>query len=110
MSGQNVISSSVDAEAHPRSSRPLGLYASGDELIPDRALAGVTTAMKKLASRVPAKSGVAFVHAKPPRQRIGAAQSFLVLSAFAVAMLAPAAWIVRHLPEYRRRSRRKPSG
>ncbi|KAL4001615.1 hypothetical protein ACER0C_006914 [Sarotherodon galilaeus] len=48
------------------------------------------------------------IYSKPPRNRIGAAQSFFVMSVFAAAMLAPAAWILRHLPEYRQRVQRSP--
>nr|XP_057938598.1 COX8 domain-containing protein [Doryrhamphus excisus] len=48
------------------------------------------------------------IYSKPPRNRIGAGQSFLVMSVFAVAMLAPSAWILYHLPEYRQRSRQTP--
>ncbi|KAM9778919.1 COX8 domain-containing protein [Syngnathus typhle] len=54
--------------------------------------------------KVLAKVSVARVFSKPPRQRIGAGQTFLVMSVFTVAMLAPAAWILHHLPEYRRKS------
>ncbi|XP_039981784.1 COX8 domain-containing protein [Xiphias gladius] len=45
------------------------------------------------------------IYSKPPRNKIGAAQSFFVMSVFAVAMLTPAAWILHHLPEYRQRSK-----
>ncbi|CAI5671301.1 unnamed protein product [Oreochromis niloticus] len=48
------------------------------------------------------------IYSKPPRNRIGAAQSFFVMSVFTAAMLAPAAWILRHLPEYRQRVQRSP--
>ncbi|XP_051265212.1 COX8 domain-containing protein [Dicentrarchus labrax] len=48
------------------------------------------------------------IYSKPPRNKIGAAQSFFVMSVFAVAMLTPAAWILHHLPEYRQRSRQSP--
>ncbi|XP_041831590.1 COX8 domain-containing protein [Melanotaenia boesemani] len=48
------------------------------------------------------------IYSKPPRNRIGAAQSFFVMSVFAVAMLAPAAWILHHLPEYRQRAQQSP--
>uniref|UniRef100_A0A3Q4BQL2 Uncharacterized protein n=1 Tax=Mola mola TaxID=94237 RepID=A0A3Q4BQL2_MOLML len=47
------------------------------------------------------------IYSKPPRNKIGA-QSFFVMSVFAVAMLTPAAWILHHLPEYRKRSRQSP--
>ncbi|KAM9339179.1 uncharacterized protein ABDE67_016829 [Symphorus nematophorus] len=45
------------------------------------------------------------IYSKPPRHRIGAGQSFFVMTVFAAAMLTPAAWILHHLPEYRQRSR-----
>ncbi|XP_044026025.1 cytochrome c oxidase subunit 8A, mitochondrial-like [Siniperca chuatsi] len=48
------------------------------------------------------------IYSKPPRNKIGAAQSFFVMSVFAVAMLTPAAWILHHLPEYRQRSKQSP--
>ncbi|XP_043962557.1 COX8 domain-containing protein [Gambusia affinis] len=48
------------------------------------------------------------IYSKPPRHRVGAAQSFFVMSVFAAAMLAPAAWILYHLPEYRERAQQVP--
>ncbi|XP_072218398.1 uncharacterized protein [Leuresthes tenuis] len=48
------------------------------------------------------------IYSKPPRNRIGAAQSFFVMSVFAAAMLTPAAWILHHLPEYRQRAQQNP--
>uniref|UniRef100_A0A8C5BM48 Si:dkey-85n7.8 n=1 Tax=Gadus morhua TaxID=8049 RepID=A0A8C5BM48_GADMO len=45
----------------------------------------------------------ASIYSKPPRNHIG--QSFFIMSVFAVAMLAPAGWILHHLPEYRQRPR-----
>ncbi|XP_033503699.1 cytochrome c oxidase subunit 8A, mitochondrial [Epinephelus lanceolatus] len=48
------------------------------------------------------------IYSKPPRNKIGATQSFFVISVFAVAMLTPAAWILHHLPEYRQRSHQTP--
>ncbi|XP_061757453.1 COX8 domain-containing protein [Nerophis ophidion] len=56
----------------------------------------------------PLKDSTSMIYSKPPRNQIGALQSFFVMSVFAVAMLAPAAWILHHLPEYRQRSRQKP--
>ncbi|TWW68430.1 hypothetical protein D4764_19G0002280 [Takifugu flavidus] len=49
-----------------------------------------------------------WIYSKPPRNKIGAAQSFFVMSVFTVVMLTPAAWILHHLPEYRQRSRQNP--
>ncbi|XP_031170683.1 COX8 domain-containing protein [Sander lucioperca] len=48
------------------------------------------------------------IYSKPPKNKIGAAQSFFVMSVFAAAMLTPAAWILHHLPEYRQRSKQRP--
>ncbi|KAK9528073.1 hypothetical protein VZT92_014569 [Zoarces viviparus] len=48
------------------------------------------------------------IYSKPPRNKIGAVQSFLVMSLFAVAMLTPAAWILHHLPQYRQQSKERP--
>ncbi|XP_034722230.1 cytochrome c oxidase subunit 8A, mitochondrial [Etheostoma cragini] len=48
------------------------------------------------------------IYSKPPRNKIGAAQSFFVMAVFAAAMLTPAAWILHHLPEYRQRSNQRP--
>ncbi|XP_030578244.1 cytochrome c oxidase subunit 8A, mitochondrial [Archocentrus centrarchus] len=48
------------------------------------------------------------IYSKPPRNQIGAAQSFFVMSVFAAAMMGPAAWILHHLPEYRQRVQRSP--
>ncbi|XP_031733982.1 cytochrome c oxidase subunit 8A, mitochondrial [Anarrhichthys ocellatus] len=48
------------------------------------------------------------IYSKPPRNKIGAAQSFLVMSLFAVAMLTPAAWVLHHLPQYRQQSKETP--
>uniref|UniRef100_A0A3B4DK05 Uncharacterized protein n=1 Tax=Pygocentrus nattereri TaxID=42514 RepID=A0A3B4DK05_PYGNA len=36
-------------------------------------------------------------------------QSFFIMSVFAFALLAPAGWILHHLPEYRQRSEPPPS-
>lgn len=35
-------------------------------------------------------------------------QSLFVMSVFTVVMLAPAAWILHHVPEYRQRSHQSP--
>ncbi|XP_012679345.1 COX8 domain-containing protein [Clupea harengus] len=48
------------------------------------------------------------IYSKPPKNKIGAGQSFFIMSVFAVAMLVPAGWIMHHLPEYRKRSRPPP--
>ncbi|XP_028809347.1 cytochrome c oxidase subunit 8A, mitochondrial [Denticeps clupeoides] len=49
------------------------------------------------------------IYSKPPKNKIGAGQSFFIMSVFAVAMLVPAGWIMHHLPEYRKRPRPPPS-
>uniref|UniRef100_A0A3Q3EVQ0 Uncharacterized protein n=1 Tax=Labrus bergylta TaxID=56723 RepID=A0A3Q3EVQ0_9LABR len=41
------------------------------------------------------------IYSKPPRT----GSDFFVMTVFAVAMLTPAAWILHHLPEYRKKSR-----
>ncbi|XP_037606960.1 cytochrome c oxidase subunit 8A, mitochondrial-like [Sebastes umbrosus] len=48
------------------------------------------------------------IYSKPPKNKIGPAQSFFVMAVFAVALLTPAAWILHHLPEYRQRSKQPP--
>ncbi|XP_041828480.1 cytochrome c oxidase subunit 8A, mitochondrial-like [Melanotaenia boesemani] len=41
---------------------------------------------------------------KPPKEKIGPVQSVFALCVFAVTLLAPAGWILRHIPDYRQRS------
>ncbi|KAL4641850.1 cytochrome c oxidase subunit 8B, mitochondrial-like [Arapaima gigas] len=43
------------------------------------------------------------IYSKPPKEKIGPAQSVLVMSVFAVALLAPAGWILHHIPKYRQK-------
>ncbi|XP_020351567.1 cytochrome c oxidase subunit 8B, mitochondrial [Oncorhynchus kisutch] len=45
------------------------------------------------------------IYSKPPKTKIGPGQSFFIMSVFAVGMLAPAGWIMHHIPEYRQRPR-----
>ncbi|KAL0967561.1 hypothetical protein UPYG_G00253810 [Umbra pygmaea] len=45
------------------------------------------------------------IYSKPPKSKIGPGQSFFIMSVFAVALLAPAGWILHHIPEYRQRPR-----
>uniref|UniRef100_A0AAQ4QUT9 Uncharacterized protein n=1 Tax=Gasterosteus aculeatus aculeatus TaxID=481459 RepID=A0AAQ4QUT9_GASAC len=47
------------------------------------------------------------ISSKPPKEKIGP-QSFLAISAFAVTLLAPAGWIMHHIPDYRQRSPPQP--
>ncbi|XP_056337719.1 COX8 domain-containing protein [Danio aesculapii] len=49
------------------------------------------------------------IYSKPPKNKIGPGQSFLIMSVFAVALLAPAGWILHHIPEYRERAKTPPS-
>ncbi|TKS65079.1 Cytochrome c oxidase subunit 8A, mitochondrial [Collichthys lucidus] len=54
------------------------------------------------------KDSKKMIYSKPPRNKIGAVESFFIMSVFAVAMLTPAAWILHHLPEYHQRSKPSP--
>ncbi|KTG40845.1 hypothetical protein cypCar_00001581 [Cyprinus carpio] len=49
------------------------------------------------------------IYSKPPKSKIGPGQSFFIMSVFAVALLAPAGWILHHIPEYRQRAKPPPS-
>ncbi|KAL1253694.1 hypothetical protein QQF64_015923 [Cirrhinus molitorella] len=49
------------------------------------------------------------IYSKPPKNKIGPGQSFFIMSVFAVALLAPAGWILHHIPEYRQRAKPPPS-
>ncbi|KAI4899334.1 hypothetical protein NFI96_014591 [Prochilodus magdalenae] len=49
------------------------------------------------------------IYSKPPKNKIGPGQSFFIMSVFAFALLAPAGWILHHLPEYRQRPEPPPS-
>ncbi|XP_068582408.1 COX8 domain-containing protein [Cebidichthys violaceus] len=48
------------------------------------------------------------IYSKPPKEKIGAAQSFFAMCAFAVTLLAPAGWIMHHIPVYQQRSPPQP--
>uniref|UniRef100_A0A3P8UCN1 Si:dkey-85n7.8 n=1 Tax=Amphiprion percula TaxID=161767 RepID=A0A3P8UCN1_AMPPE len=39
------------------------------------------------------------IYSKPPKEKIG--PSVFALCVFAVTLLAPAGWIMHHIPEYR---------
>ncbi|KTF89486.1 hypothetical protein cypCar_00047976 [Cyprinus carpio] len=49
------------------------------------------------------------IYSKPPKNKIGPGQSLFIMSVFAVALLAPAGWILHHIPEYRQRAKPPPS-
>ncbi|XP_051500711.1 cytochrome c oxidase subunit 8B, mitochondrial-like [Myxocyprinus asiaticus] len=49
------------------------------------------------------------IYSKPPKNKIGPGQSFFIMSVFAVSLLAPAGWILHHIPEYRQRPKPPPS-
>lgn len=63
----------------------------------------------KLGSLTRAKSVLnerrSSIYSKPPKDKIGAGQSLFIMAVFTFAMLAPAGWILHHLPEYRERPR-----
>uniref|UniRef100_A0A3P9J2D2 Si:dkey-85n7.8 n=2 Tax=Oryzias TaxID=8089 RepID=A0A3P9J2D2_ORYLA len=44
------------------------------------------------------------IYSKPPKDKIGPMQSVFALCVFAVTLLAPAGWIMHHVPEYRQRT------
>ncbi|XP_051805230.1 COX8 domain-containing protein [Acanthochromis polyacanthus] len=48
------------------------------------------------------------IYSKPPKDKIGPVQSVFALCAFAVTLLAPAGWIMHHIPEYRQKSPPRP--
>ncbi|XP_037551281.1 COX8 domain-containing protein [Nematolebias whitei] len=48
------------------------------------------------------------IYSKPPKDKIGPLQSAFVLCVFAMTLLAPAGWIMHHIPEYRQRSPPRP--
>uniref|UniRef100_A0A3Q3G533 Si:dkey-85n7.8 n=2 Tax=Labrus bergylta TaxID=56723 RepID=A0A3Q3G533_9LABR len=41
-------------------------------------------------------------YSKPAKEKIGPVQSLFTLCVFAVTLLAPAGWIMHHIPQYRR--------
>ncbi|XP_056620312.1 COX8 domain-containing protein [Triplophysa dalaica] len=49
------------------------------------------------------------IYSKPAKNKIGPGQSLFIMSVFAVALLAPAGWILHHIPEYRQRPQPPPS-
>ncbi|XP_069007904.1 cytochrome c oxidase subunit 8A, mitochondrial-like [Embiotoca jacksoni] len=44
------------------------------------------------------------IYSKPPKEKIGPVQSLFALCVFSVTLLAPAGWIMHHIPEYRQKS------
>ncbi|KAJ8341380.1 hypothetical protein SKAU_G00336710 [Synaphobranchus kaupii] len=49
-----------------------------------------------------------YIYSKPPKERIGPGKSLIAMSVFALTLLAPAGWILHHIPEYRKRPRSPP--
>ncbi|CAG5866418.1 unnamed protein product [Menidia menidia] len=43
------------------------------------------------------------ISSKPPKEKIGPVQSAFALCAFALTLLAPAGWILHHIPVYKQR-------
>ncbi|XP_044230154.1 cytochrome c oxidase subunit 8A, mitochondrial-like [Thunnus albacares] len=48
------------------------------------------------------------IYSKPPKEKIGPVQSVFAMCVFAVTLLAPAGWIMHHIPDYRQRSPPQP--
>ncbi|XP_054652128.1 COX8 domain-containing protein [Dunckerocampus dactyliophorus] len=44
------------------------------------------------------------IHSKPPKDKIGTVQSVFAMCVFAVTLLAPAGWILHHIPDYQQRA------
>ncbi|XP_030626183.1 cytochrome c oxidase subunit 8B, mitochondrial [Chanos chanos] len=72
-------------------------------------LRGVLQPMTMSRARGLLQERKASIYSKPPKNKIGPGQSFFIMSVFAVALLAPAGWILHHLPEYRQKSQPPPS-
>ncbi|XP_055087135.1 COX8 domain-containing protein [Periophthalmus magnuspinnatus] len=43
------------------------------------------------------------IYSKAPQEKIGPGKTAFVLFVFSMALLAPAGWIMHHIPEYRQR-------
>ncbi|XP_038123290.1 cytochrome c oxidase subunit 8A, mitochondrial-like [Cyprinodon tularosa] len=67
-----------------------------------------TTASRLLFIKSVQQSQRPTIYSKPPKERIGPAQSFFALCVFAMTLLAPAGWILHHIPEYRQGSAPQP--
>ncbi|XP_054469183.1 COX8 domain-containing protein [Anoplopoma fimbria] len=48
------------------------------------------------------------IYSKPPKEKIGPVQSFLAMCVFAITLMAPAGWIMHHIPDYQQRSPPEP--
>ncbi|KAG9282972.1 COX8 domain-containing protein [Astyanax mexicanus] len=75
-------------------------------------LVGVSGAMQLRSmswARVIQQKRRSSIYSKPPKDKIGPGQSFFIMSVFAFALLAPAGWILHHLPEYRQKRQAPPS-
>ncbi|XP_012994096.1 cytochrome c oxidase subunit 8B, mitochondrial [Esox lucius] len=68
-------------------------------------LRGVPQALFLVRAKMILQERRSSIYSKPPKTKIGPGQSFFIMSVFAVALLAPAGWIMHHLPEYRQRPR-----
>ncbi|CAL9687004.1 unnamed protein product [Knipowitschia caucasica] len=44
------------------------------------------------------------IYSKAPQEKIGPGKSAFALLVFSIALLAPAGWILHHIPEYRKKS------
>ncbi|KAM9420974.1 COX8 domain-containing protein [Oncorhynchus nerka] len=69
------------------------------------ALKGVPQAASLVRAKMVLQDRRSSIYSKPPKTKIGPGQSFFIMSVFAVGMLAPAGWIMHHIPEYRQRPR-----
>ncbi|KAJ1105243.1 hypothetical protein NDU88_002651 [Pleurodeles waltl] len=43
------------------------------------------------------------IQSKPPKGKVGPAETLFVFAVFAAGILTPAGWILRHLPEYKQK-------
>ncbi|KAE8586301.1 hypothetical protein XENTR_v10021620 [Xenopus tropicalis] len=42
------------------------------------------------------------IHSKPPKGKVGPLETIIGFSVFAMGLLTPAGWILKHLPEQRK--------
>ncbi|XP_064421248.1 COX8 domain-containing protein [Latimeria chalumnae] len=43
------------------------------------------------------------IYSKPPKNKIGPAETVFALSVFALAVFGPAGWILHNIPQYKKR-------